>query len=108
LKEEYKRERDQYEKDHPDLARKRKRVNPPKTDAKALQSPTASPAIESRLPPEAPSVTTKALDKDAKQATKKDRSRKSERKKEKEKEKEKDKEPENDKRKRRKSETKSK
>lgn len=100
MKEGYVRERDEYEKDHPDLARKRRRVNLPKPAAKVLPSPTESPGIDSR-PPVTPSAA-KTQGKDAKHSSKKDRSPKSERKKEKEK----DKEPEKDKKRRRKSEVK--
>jgi len=98
-------EREKYENDHPELAKKRKRVSSqaPKPESKTLPSPTASPIVDGHAPA---TPATKAAAKDTKQSSKKDKAPKSDKKssaKEKEKEKEKD-----DKKRRRKSEGKSK
>ena len=78
MKEAYEREREQYEKDHPELAKKRRRVTPSKNAAKALPSPTASPGVDARV--STASSAPKILTKDPKHSPKNDQSSKSERK----------------------------
>jgi hypothetical protein len=102
VKQDYLQERDKYEKDHPELARKRRRISsqPPKAAAKTLPSPTASPAVDGHIPT---TPAAKATPKEGKHSSKKEKVPKSD-KKSASKDKDKDKDKDKGKKRRRKSE----
>jgi hypothetical protein len=100
LRIQYTRDREQYEKDHPDAKKRRKN---PSGAEKTLPSPAASPAVETQAGPST-TADKKGKDKSPKaerKTTQKEKDKGKGKEKEKEKEKEKDKEEKREKRKRR-------